>query len=340
MPESPEEAEGLTALLDLFEQTSVKLQQAGAFVACLQAQNINDQKAIEHQALMNRLSADFQSSLVTLDHKLMDIDQDVWNELLTKPGLRDVSYILNERRQRVAEKLSPGKEKLIGNLAVDGYHAWSDLYNMVVGKMTIPYEENGENKQLSVGQVENMMDHQDRTVRKTVYERFRQAWESKQDIFSSTLNHLAGFRLETYKARGWENVLKEPLQINRMKKETLDTMWQVITENKQPFVQFLNRKASMLGLEKLSWYDVEAPIGSNGKAYSYDEAANIITSQFSTFGKKLSSFTEKAFRDGWIEAEDRSGKESAAFAPVFLTAGNPDFHDIFGQRLKCLYSCA
>lgn len=148
---------------------------------------------------MNRLSADFQSSLVTLDHKLVDINQDVWNELLTKPGLRDVSYILNERRQRVAEKLSPGKEKLIGNLAVDGYHAWSDLYNMVVGKMTIPYEENGENKQLSVGQAENMMDHQDRTVRKTVYERFRQAWESKQDIFSSTLNHLADSGLKPIK---------------------------------------------------------------------------------------------------------------------------------------------
>ncbi len=41
----------------------------------------------------------------------------------------------------------------------------------------------------------------------------------------------------------------------------------------------------MLGLEKLSWYDVEAPIGSEGKAYSYDEAANVIVSQFSTFGK-------------------------------------------------------
>lgn len=112
VPQSPEDAEGLIALLDLFERTSVKLQQAGAFVACLQAQNISDQKATEHQSLMNRISADFQSSLVTLDHKLVAIEQNVWNELLTKPGLRDVSYILNERRQRVAEKLSPGKEKL------------------------------------------------------------------------------------------------------------------------------------------------------------------------------------------------------------------------------------
>ncbi|MCY9187045.1 M3 family oligoendopeptidase [Bacillus halotolerans] len=316
-PETSDDAGRLTALLDSFEQNSVKLQQAGAFVSCLQAQNISDQKANEHKSFMHQLVADFQSSLVTLDHKLVEIDQGVWEELLKTPGLREVSYILNERRERVAEKLSPDKEKLIGSLAVDGYHAWDDLYHIVVGKMTIPFEE----KQLSVGQAENMMSSQDRDVRKTVFERTNQAWEREQDIFSSTLNHLAGFRLETYKARGWEDVLKEPLQINRMKKETLDTMWQVITENKQPFVQFLNRKASMLGLEKLNWYDVEAPIGSAGKEYSYDEAANLIVSQFSTFGRKLSAFTEKAFRDRWIEAEDRSGKRVGGFCTSFPDSG-------------------
>ncbi|MGQ5177483.1 M3 family oligoendopeptidase [Bacillus halotolerans] len=316
-PETPDDAGRLTALLDAFEQNSVKLQQAGAFVSCLQAQNMSDQKANEHKSFMHQLVADFQSSLVTFDHKLVEIDQGVWEELLKTPGLREVSYILNERRERVAEKLSPDKEKLIGSLAVDGYHAWDDLYHIVVGKMTIPFEE----KQLSVGQAENMMSSQDRDVRKTVFERTNQAWEREQDIFSSTLNHLAGFRLETYKARGWEDVLKEPLQINRMKKETLDTMWQVITENKQPFVQFLNRKASMLGLEKLNWYDVEAPIGSAGKEYSYDEAANLIVSQFSTFGRKLSAFTEKAFRDRWIEAEDRSGKRVGGFCTSFPDSG-------------------
>ncbi|MEC1606791.1 M3 family oligoendopeptidase [Bacillus halotolerans] len=317
VPETLDDAGRLTALLDAFEQNSVKLQQAGAFVSCLQAQNISDQKANEHKSFMHQLVADFQSSLVTFDHKLVEIDQGVWEELLKTPRLREVSYILNERRERVAEKLSPDKEKLIGSLAVDGYHAWDDLYHIVVGKMTIPFEE----KQLSVGQAENMMSSQDRDVRKTVFERTNQAWGREQDIFSSTLNHLAGFRLETYKARGWEDVLKEPLQINRMKKETLDTMWQVITENKQPFVQFLNRKASMLGLEKLDWYDVEAPIGSAGKEYSYDEAANLIVNQFSTFGRKLSAFTEKAFRDRWIEAEDRSGKRVGGFCTSFPDSG-------------------
>ena len=52
------------------------------------------------------------------------------------------------------------------------------------------------------------------------------------DYLSKTLNHLSGFRLNVYKKRGWEDVLKEPLAINRMKNETLETMWAVISENK------------------------------------------------------------------------------------------------------------
>lgn len=85
-PETPADAGRLTALLDAFEQNSVKLRQAGAFVSCLQAQNISDQKANEHKSCMHQLVADFQSSLVTLDHKLVEIDQGVWEELLKTTG--------------------------------------------------------------------------------------------------------------------------------------------------------------------------------------------------------------------------------------------------------------
>src|SRR5690625_6214590 len=74
-------------------------------------------------------------------------------------------------------------------------------------------------------------------------------FRSQAKLFGQTLNHLGGFRLQTYKHRGWEDVLKEPLEINRMKKETLDAMWTAITNNKQPFVSFLQRKAEILGLE-------------------------------------------------------------------------------------------
>lgn len=316
-PQHPDDEKELADLIDMFERSAIMIRQAGAFVSCLQAQNIKDQKANELKAQINQLSSDFKSSLVMLDHTLAQIDQSVWEGLLQQPGFQDLTYILNERRDRIAEKLSAAEEKLIEGLAVDGYHAWGDLYNASVGRMKIPFQE----RELSVGQAENMMANPDRSVRQNVFKGLNEAWEREEELFSSTLNHLAGFRTETYRARGWENALKEPLAINRMKQETLDTMWQVITDHKQPFVEYLNRKASLLGLERLNWYDVGAPVGEAPKEYTYDEAANLIVSQFSTFGKKLSSFTEKAFRDRWIEAENRNGKRVGGFCTSFPDSG-------------------
>ncbi|ATH93076.1 oligoendopeptidase [Bacillus glycinifermentans] len=309
------ESGGLKDAIELFETIDVKIRQSDAYVGCLQAQNMTDLKANALNFEVTRLNADFQKVLVIFDNKLADINEALWEKVLNECS--DIAFILNERRSRVKEKLGANQESLIEGLAVDGYHAWGDLYNSIIGQIQIPYEEDGETKILSVGQANNLTSKPDRKIRKSVSKNLDHAWEQHADLFSSTLNHLAGFRLNVYEARGWEDVLKEPLEINRMKRETLDAMWQVIIDHKQPFVDYLKRKASLLGLEKLDWFDVDAPPGSAAKEYSYDEAANFITEQFETFGKKLSSFAEKAFKDRWIEAENRGGKRPGGFCANF-----------------------
>ncbi|MGV3467342.1 MAG: M3 family oligoendopeptidase, partial [Heyndrickxia sp.] len=179
------------------------------------------------------------------------------------------------------------------------------------------FEENGETKELSVGQAHNKFSNPDREVRKDVFRKWEEAWDNKADLFAATLNHLAGFRLSIYEQRGWDKVLKEPLSYNRMKKETLDTMWQVISDYKEPFVEYLNRKAKMLGVEKLSWYDLDAPVGDVNSHFSFDEGAEFIIKHFGEFGENLASFTEQAFEDSWIEAEDRAGKRPGGFCTGF-----------------------
>lgn len=233
----------------------------------------------------------------------------------------DVRYILNERREHVKDQLPVEQETLIQKLAVDGYHAWDELYSSLVNKITIPFEQNGETQMISVGQAENAMDDSDREVRKAVYHNLEHAWTQDEHLFASTLNHLAGFRLQVYEARGWDHILKEPLDICRMKQETLDTMWSVIDEHKQPFIEYLQRKADMLGVDKLSWFDVGAPIGSETKTYSYQDAAAFIIKHFAGFGKELAAFTEKAFNERWVEAENRPNKRVGGFCTNFPDSG-------------------
>ncbi|NPC94120.1 M3 family oligoendopeptidase [Bacillus sp. WMMC1349] len=311
----------LKDIVEFMEKLDVKIRQAHSFVSCLQAQDTTDLKANTLKFEVTQLSAEFNKALVILDSKLAEIPETDWNTVLKEKEFSEVAYVLNERRMRVKEKLGVEQETLIQGLSVDGYHAWGSLYNSIMNQIQIPYEENGRTQILSVGQAENLTSKPDRDIRQSVSKNLDHAWEQHADLLSSTLNHLAGFRLNVYKARGWNNVLKEPLDINRMKQETLDVMWKVIIDHKQPFADYLKRKASLQGLERLSWYDLKAPLGENTKEYSFDEAAHFIVNQFETFGEKLSVFTEKAFKHRWIEAENRSGKRSGGFCSNFSESG-------------------
>jgi pepF/M3 family oligoendopeptidase len=307
----------MVELLSIIQELMNQVRESSAFVSCLQAQDVNDKKAGELRGKITSISALFQSSLTKFDQYLVSIKDELWSDLLNKPDLQSLKFILEERRERASEKLDTEQESLILNLGVDGYHGWSQMYDTIIGRITIPVEEKGQVQNLSVGQAANKFSSPDRQVRKTVFENWEKAWEENGDLLSQTLNHLAGYRLRVYKKRGWEETLKEPLFINRMKQETLDTMWNVIEQNKPVFTEYMNKKASLLGLEKLSWYDLDAPLASSTNTVSYQEGAEFILEHFSRFGPKMAEFAQKAFEERWIEAEDRSGKMPGGFCTSF-----------------------
>ncbi|GAE36431.1 M3 family oligoendopeptidase [Halalkalibacter akibai] len=295
-----------------------RTREASAFISCLTAQDVKDKEASLWLGKITEQMTQVQSIWGVLEDILVALTDEQWQEVIDRPSLSGVSFNLEERRQQAQEKLSSAEEKLAGQLAIDGYHAWGNVYNSAVGRMQIPFEEDGEEKLLSAGQLQNRLNSGDRSVREQAFAANETAWGKEADLFSQTLNHLAGFRLNLYKARGWDNVLKEPLTINRMKEETLDAMWQTITDNKPRFYEFMDRKAQLLGVEKLAMHDVHAPLPVEGDTtISYEDACELIIKHFKTFSPKLASFTEGALRDGWIEAEDRAGKRPGGFCTSF-----------------------
>ncbi|MDR6226055.1 M3 family oligoendopeptidase [Desmospora profundinema] len=304
-------------ITETVQDLSSRLGQASAFIVCLVSQDVKDEKAKILRGRLSQLGAAFQASMNNLDRLIKEMDQDSWNRLLRDPRLQPLAFPLDERRRRAAEKLPSEQESLAGDLSVDGYHAWSDLYNAIVGRMTVPFKEGEEIKELSVGQAANKLSSPKREVRQAVFHRMNEAWERESELLASCLNHLGGFRLNLYRHRGWDSVLKEPLDINRMSEQTLTTMWEVISRNKRNFLRFFERKASLLGVSKLSWYDVYAPLAYSDATVGYDEAADFIMEHFKDFDPRMAAFARKAFTEKWIEAEDRPGKRPGGFCTNF-----------------------
>ncbi|TXK84854.1 M3 family oligoendopeptidase [Paenibacillus sp. N3.4] len=333
-PQKAEETDDLIKLIQLLQHNLKQIHEADSFVGCLLADNQKDKKAPVLGGQVKSLYAEHLSSLTHFDQVLTGIPDEVWSQLLEKEPFQGIAFPLNERRALAKEKLSPEQEALINDLAVDGYHGWSDLYNTTVGQFRMPMEVDGEQVELSAGQAFNKLHTENREERLAIFEKWERAWADKADYCAEALNHLAGFRLQVYKYRGWETVHKEPLAMNRMEEKTLNVMWEVIDRNKAIFVDYLNRKAKLLGVDKLAWVDVDAPLGDTAKKISYDEGASLIIDQFKRFSPKLAAFSEQAFEKRWIEAEDRAGKRPGGFCTSFPVAGETRIFMTYGGTLN------
>lgn len=320
-PQTVSEAARLKPLVELLQSLSIRLSESSSFTSCLAAQNQRDKKALQLGAQVTSLKAEFLSSVTRFDQWLLKIPDEVWSGLLELEEWAPIAFGLEERRNQAKEKLAPELEALIQDLSVDGYHGWSRSYDTTVSQIRIPYEEDGKTVELSAGQAFNKLHQPDRERRKSLFGKWEAAWEEKADFCADALNHLAGFRLQVYKHRKWNSVHYEPLTINRMSERTLQTMWEVIGLNKGPFIQYLERKAKLFSVQKLEWYDVDAPVGNTHKTYSYDEGASMIVEQFAKFSPRMADFAVHAFDNRWIEAEDRPHKRPGGFCSSFPASG-------------------
>jgi oligoendopeptidase F len=283
--------------------------QGGAFVGCLNSQDVKDREARVLIGRTTELYAGLQAVFALADDGLLRMSDADFAALLGDERIAPLAFNLRERRDLAKKKMNTERELLANDLSIDGYHGWSRLYDTIVGRMTIKVGE----EELSVGQASNKLYEADRELRKEVFTKWEEAWGKEAELCAAALNNLAGYRLNLYKHRGWESFLQEPLAINRMSKATLDAMWEAVGTAKAALAKYYERKAKLLGFEATNWYDLYAPLSGASRKMSYEDAADFIVEQFGRFSPQMAEFARRAFDHAWIEVEDRPGKAPGGY---------------------------
>lgn len=335
-PQQDALGEKLEDILSLQATITNGFSQCNSFITALSSANTKDTQAKLLAGDLFGLLPAIQLADAIFSKKLTEISDAQWEQLLSQSAFKLIAFRLNELRRDGKKLLNEQEENIINTLALDGLNAWSSHYDTIVASLSIPFEEADQTVTLlSAGQAFNrMMSDPNQEVRARLFTSWEQAWSAQAPLLADTLNHLDGFRLSQYKLHGITDFLEEPLNYNRMKRSTLDVMWQTIQKNKQPFVDFLTRKAQLLGKDKMDWQDQDAPIilGTlKETSYSFDEAAAFILENFEKFSPKMAAFAKTAFEKRWIEAEDRPGKRPGGYCTelpetkesrIFMTFGN------------------
>lgn len=327
------QAQSLLNLIELDEKISNGFEQCGTFIEALNSADVHDQKAKQLTGTLGAKIPPYQAAFNLLATKLGQIAEATWQELTTTQ-LSELAFRLNEIRRDGANLLPNQQENIINTLSLDGLKAWSQHYDTIVAQIKIPAIINGQATELSAGQAFNlMMSSDDATLRQELFEKWEAAWQSYAPLFADTLNHIDGFRLTDYKLHGIDDHLQKAREYNRLSQATLDQMWATISQNKQPFVDFLQRKAQLLGKKQMDWQDQDAPVTVGAfktRRYSFDQAAEFIIENFAKFSPKMANFSKEAFTKAWIEAQDRPGKRPGGYCAglpetkesrIFMTYG-------------------
>ena len=235
------------------------------------------------------------------------------NLLQSSETAREHEYLVRTAACLAAHQMSEAEEALATELGPASIQAWARLHGDMTALMTVNVSLPDGEKSLPMSAVRGLANDPDREVRKAAHEAEIAGWKTVEVPLAAALNGIKGYQRTLRDKRCWSDDVEPTLLANSIDAATLAAMQEACVESFEDFRRYMQAKAQILGLEKLAWYDMSAPVGSAARRYSWDEAEDFIRTQFGAYSQKLADFADRTFRESWTDAEPRSGKEGGAY---------------------------
>jgi pepF/M3 family oligoendopeptidase len=297
----------VTAYNDLLRQTETLEAYIYSFVSTNSRDDIAQARLSEFdlQAVrISKLSTRFAAWIGRLDR----------DQLLAQSTIaKDHKYVIQLAAVRASHQMSAAEEELAAELYVSGGGSWEKLHQTVTSQIMVPIVLDGESRVLPMTEIRNLAHDSDSERRRIGYEAELAAWEQHAAPLAAALNSIKGEAITLLKKRRWASALDLALFQNHIDRETLDAMLNAARERLPALRRYFRLKANMLGREQLPWSDLFAPVGEGTRNWEYDESTRFIVEQFGTYSRKMSDFAARAFRENWIDAGPRPGKEGGAY---------------------------
>ena len=294
-----------------FEAWVSRVQHVSAFVSCSTATDSSNAILRAEGARVSVLRAQLESLTSSLGAKTAALDEAQFAGLIGHQQLAGCAHLLTDLRARAARRMSPAQEKLAGALGVDGLAAWGRLYAEISGDLSFVTDA-GETVPLAWRR--SLLQSPSRATRAQALAGSTEALAAHGHVFASTLNAIAGARLTLQAWRGGAGVIDEAAFGAQIERKTLDVMLETARANRELARRYLRLKARLLGVERLDFADLTAPLPlGESLVFSWDEAVALVLEAFYRYHPELGDFAREMFDRGFVEAEPRVGKRAGAF---------------------------
>jgi oligoendopeptidase F len=240
------------------------------------------------------------------------------------------------RRVRLSRphELSPELERML----VDRGPAvanWSRLWDETLARLTA--KASGDT--LTLPELLNRLSDPDAARRKASAQALAKALEERTPQLSLALNTLAFEKQVEDRWRKYPDPAASRHIANEVDADAVAALEAAVVEA-YPSVshRYYRLKAQVMGRKTLDYWDRNAPLDTAApRTYGWDEAKGIVLESFADLAPRFADTARTFFKEPWIDARPRPGKQSGAFShPVTANRHPFVFLNYMGERRDVL----
>lgn len=267
---------------------------------------------------VTRLLTQYQQARSFINSEIMEIPEATMQRFLDHPELELYRLYLERQLRYRKHTLSKKEEALLAatsEIARAPQNAFGMLDNADLKLGTVKDEE-GKEIAITHGNLQSLLQKQDRRVRKEAFETFYKAYEDHKFTYSTLLS--SSLKKDTFyaQARNYSSVREMNLFYENIPVEVYDNLIQTVRNHLDPLYQYFDIRKRILGLDELHAYDNNVPLVKDLEwNMPYEEAVDNICEALGPLGSDYVGIVNAGLLDRrWVDRYENKGKRSGAYS--------------------------
>ena len=301
---SADKNSSILSILSLYDEMADIVENVGSYVYTSFSVNTTDRDVLAAMGKAEKAQTVASDASTVMVHYLSQRTDE-----FSSPELEPYALFLKEVKTEAEHMMSLEEEALANEMLQVSASAWSRLQESVTASI-----HDGDK---TLTQLRGLAMDSDRSVRKDAYEREVKILADNKTAIAAAFNGVKGTALLLEKRRGWKDPLDRSCNTARISRKALSALIEALEESLPIFRDYLKTKAKLLGLERLEWYDMFAPVGDASMSFTFEEAKALIIDAYSSFSPEVGEFIKNALDSHWVDPEAHEGKIGGAYDIFF-----------------------
>ncbi len=302
--------------IELWIETGLLQERLGYYAMLRQSEDAGDSDNQARFARFMQVSSKIDTAESFFAPELQQLDETLRAQIVKDKSLAEYRIALEKILRFKEHVLSPREERLLAMQSEANQTASKTFGALVDVDIDFGEVETPEGvRPLSQSSYGSLMEHRDRSVRKTAFDRFFAQFDQHKNTLAGLYEGSIHLDIYQARARNYPSALEMRLFPDKVPVTVYDTLVSTVRENVPVLHRYYRLRARALGLDRLSLIDTKVSLVPDVTVdIPYDTSVDMVVRALQPLGDEYTSVLRKGLLGGWVDRYENKGKRSGAFS--------------------------